>query len=80
VLIPSPQKLLPSLDHDSLEFVKFVSRKSARLRQGYFNEPELRDLPFPANVDVGRFIPFIAVKEESVSSDSDDIRHASKYI
>jgi hypothetical protein len=78
VLIPSPQKLLPSLDYHSLKLAKFVSRKPARLRQGYFTEPELRDLPFTTNVDVRRFIPFVAVEEESVSPDSGDIRHASR--
>jgi hypothetical protein len=78
VLIPSPQKLLPSLDHHALKFAKLVSRKPARLRQGYFTEPELRELPFPTNVDVRRFIPFVAVEEESVSPDSGDVRHVSK--
>jgi hypothetical protein len=78
VLIPSPQKLLPSLEDYSLKFAKLVSRKPARLRQGYFTEPELRDLPLTTNVDVRRLVPFVAVEEESGSPDSGDIRHASK--
>jgi len=76
VLIPSPQKLLPPLNHDSLEFTKLVSGKSARLCQGHVTEPELRDLAFPTNVDVRRFIAFVAVEEKSISSYSGDVRHA----
>jgi hypothetical protein len=74
--MPRLQKLAGPIYNDPLNLSHFMRRKSLRLGEQHRFEPELRELALPLDVDVWRFVVFIAVEEETIPSDTRDDWHA----
>jgi len=78
VIIPGFQKFFPSLYYDSFQFAELVSCETARFGQRYVTEPKLCHLSFPTNMDVRRFVAFVAVEKESACTHSGNVWHARR--
>jgi hypothetical protein len=70
--LPSP------LEHDPFDLSQLVRRESARLAKNNFAQPELCQHSLALNMNVGRLVPFVAVKEEAVGPHASDDWHAAR--
>jgi hypothetical protein len=77
--MPRLQKHLAVLRRQCLHAGQLVRREYGRRRQRDRLQPELRELFTVLNMDVSRFVPFVAEEEEPLPLDPENgWRHATR--